>query len=37
MWKAVIERLGGHAPASGMARLALEQALPAQWVDEVLV
>lgn len=35
MWKAVIERFERHAPASVMARLALEHALPAQWVDEV--
>lgn len=35
MWKAVIERFERHAPASVMARLALEHALPAQWVDKV--
>lgn len=35
MWKAVIERFERYAPASVMARLALEHALPAQWVDEV--
>jgi len=35
MWQAVIERFERHAPASVMARLALEQALPAAWVDEV--
>ena len=35
MWKAVIERFERHAPASVMIRLALEHALPAQWVNEV--
>jgi len=35
MWKAVIERFERYAPASVMARLALEQALPAPWMDEV--
>jgi hypothetical protein len=35
MWQAVVERFEEHAPASVMARLALEQALPAGWVDEV--
>jgi len=35
MWQAVVERFEQQAPASVMARLALEQALPAQWVDEV--
>lgn len=35
MWRAVIERFERHAPASVMARLALERALPAQWIDEV--
>ena len=32
---AVIERFEQQAPASVMARLALEQALPAHWIDEV--
>lgn len=35
MWQAVVERFEQHAPACVMARLALEQALPAVWVDEV--
>ena len=35
MWQAVVERFEQHAPACVMARLALEQALPAAWVDEV--
>jgi len=35
MWQAVIDRFEEHAPASVMARLGLEQALPAEWVDEV--
>jgi IS4 transposase len=35
MWTSVIERFEKHAPASVMARTALEHALPAGWVDEV--
>ncbi len=35
IWASVLERFERHAPASVMARLALEQALPAGWVDEV--
>lgn len=35
MWQAVVERFEQHAPACVMARLALEQAMPAAWVDEV--
>lgn len=35
MWQEVVERLERTAPAGVMARLALEQALPAQWIDEV--
>ena len=35
VWQAVVERLEQQAPASVMARLALEQALPAHWIDEV--
>ena len=35
VWSAVLERFERHAPASVMARLALEHALPAGWVDEV--
>jgi IS4 transposase len=35
MWQAVVERFERHAPASVMARLTLEQALPLSWVDEV--
>jgi IS4 transposase len=35
IWSAVLERFERHAPASVMARLALEHALPAGWVDDV--
>lgn len=35
MWQSVVERFEQRAPACVMARLALEQALPASWVDEV--
>ena len=35
MWKALVERFETHAPACVMARLALERALPATWIDEV--
>ena len=35
VWPAVLERFERHAPAGVMARLALEHALPAGWVDEV--
>jgi IS4 transposase len=35
MWQAVVERFERHAPASVMARLALERALPTPWIDEV--
>jgi hypothetical protein len=35
VWQAVVERFEQKAPASVMARLALEQALPAHWIDEV--
>lgn len=35
MWQAVVERFERQAPASVMARLALEQALPSLWIDEV--
>jgi hypothetical protein len=34
-WIAVWERFERHAPASVMARLALDHALPSGWVDEV--
>jgi hypothetical protein len=30
-----LERFERYAPASVMARLALDRALPADWVDEV--
>jgi len=33
MWTSVVERLERHAPASVMARTALEHALPAGWPD----
>ena len=35
VWSAVLERFERHAPASVMACVALEHALPAGWVDEV--
>ena len=35
MWKEVLERFERQAPVSVMARVALEQALPAEWIDEV--
>lgn len=35
MWPVVLERFERHAPASVMARLALEHAFPAGWVDAV--
>jgi len=35
VWSSVLEWFERHAPASMMARLALEHALPAGWVDEV--
>ena len=35
MWQAVIERFERYAPASVMARLALQHALSAHWMDEV--
>ena len=35
VWQAVVERFEQQAPASVMAGLALEQALPAHWIDEV--
>lgn len=35
MWAEVLERFEQHAPVGVMARVALEQALPAGWIDEV--
>ncbi len=35
IWTSVIERFEQHAPASVMARTALEHALPAGWIDAV--
>lgn len=35
MWKEVLGRFERQAPVSVMARVALEQALPANWIDEV--
>lgn len=35
MWSEVLERFEQHAPVGVMARVALEQALPAGWIDEV--
>ena len=35
MWSSVLERFEQHAPASVMARVALEQALPPGWIDAV--
>ncbi|GAB3388866.1 hypothetical protein [Azotobacter armeniacus] len=33
MWDAILARFEKQAPASIMARLALERAIPAEWVD----
>ena len=35
MWEEVLKRFEREAPVSVMARVALEQALPAHWIDEV--
>ena len=35
MWQEVLQRFEKQAPASVMARIALEQAMPAAWIDEV--
>jgi len=35
IWTSVVERFEQHAPASVMARTALEHALPAGWIDAV--
>jgi hypothetical protein len=35
VWPVVLERFERHAPAGMMARMALEHALPAGWVDAV--
>ena len=35
VWPAILDRFEQHAPAGVMARMALEHALPAGWVDEV--
>jgi IS4 transposase len=35
VWPVVLERFERHAPAGMMARMALEHALPASWVDAV--
>jgi hypothetical protein len=35
VWSSVLERFERHAPASVMARMAREHALPSGWVDEV--
>jgi IS4 transposase len=35
VWPVVLERFERQAPAGVMARMALEHALPAGWVDEV--
>jgi IS4 transposase len=35
IWTSVLERFEQHAPASVMARLALERALPGDWIDTV--
>lgn len=34
-WRAVLERFEQHSPASVMARVALEQTFPAEWIDGV--
>ena len=35
IWQEVIERFEQQAPGAVMAHLALDQALPASWIDEV--
>ena len=35
MWAEVLDRFEQHAPVGVMAGMALEQALPAGWIDEV--
>ena len=35
MWSEVLERFEQHAPVGVMARVALEQALPTGWIDQV--
>lgn len=35
MWQVVVERYEQQAPSAVMARLALDRALPADWIDEV--
>ena len=35
MWSEVLDRFERHAPVSVMARVALEQALPTGWIDQV--
>ena len=35
MWDAVLERFEKKTPASVMTKVVLEQAVPAQWVDQV--
>ena len=35
MWAEILERFEQQAPVSVMARVALEQALPASWIDAV--
>ena len=35
MWAEVLKRFERQAPVSVMARVALQQALPAQWIDDV--
>jgi IS4 transposase len=35
VWQAVLERVEQQMPAAVMTRLALEQALPASWLDQV--
>ncbi|SFB52138.1 hypothetical protein SAMN04244574_03354 [Azotobacter beijerinckii] len=35
MWDTILARFEKQAPASVMARLALERAMPATWVDDV--
>src|SRR4051794_25571477 len=35
IWTSVLEQFERHAPASVMARVALEHALPSEWIDVV--
>jgi len=36
MWQKVVERFEERTPGAVMAHLALDQALPASWIDEAV-